>query len=126
MAYVFFNPNPYGHRVGDCAIRAVCKALGKDWDDAYIALCAEGLAYKDLPSSNYVWGMYLRRYGFVQRMIPSICPKCTTVESFAKNHPHGRYVLGCQSHTVCIVDGDFFDTWDSGGETVLFYFAKET
>lgn len=38
MAYKAFNNNPKGQRVGDCAVRAVSKALGKDWEDAYFRL----------------------------------------------------------------------------------------
>lgn len=125
MSYKYFNPNPYNQRVGDCAVRAICKALGKDWEDAYIALCAEGLNYKDMPSSNYVWGMYLRKYGFEQKMIPSICPNCITVEKFAEEHPTGRYVLACQNHTVAVDSGCYWDSWDSGNEIVLYFYEKE-
>lgn len=125
MPYVFFNNNPKSARVGDCAVRAVSKAIGQDWNDAYIGLCAEGLAFKDMPSANYVWGMYLKRYGFEERMISSICPQCVTVEQFAKNHPKGRYVLACQNHVVSVVDGDYYDSWDSGNEIVIYYYKKE-
>ena len=125
MAFVFFNPNPRNQRVGDCAVRAVAKALGKTWEDAFTALCAEAYELADMPSSNYVWGMLLRRYGFFQEMIPSICPKCTTVSQFAEEHPKGRYVLACTNHVVCVIDGDYYDTWDSGDEIVLYYFEKE-
>ena len=85
MAYKMFNPNPKGQRVGDCAVRAVAKALGKDWEDAYIGLCSEGLMYGDMPSANYVWGMYLRKYGLEQKMISSICPLCVSVSQFAED-----------------------------------------
>lgn len=125
MAYRYFNPNPYNQRVGDCAVRAICKALGMDWEDAYVALCAEGLSYKDMPSSNYVWGMYLRRFGFEQKSIPSICPDCVTVEKFVEAHPKGRYVLACPNHVVCAIDGIAFDSWDSSDELVLYFFEKE-
>lgn len=125
MAYVFFNSNPRHKRVGDCAVRAVGKAIGQDWADAYIGLCAEGIALRDMPSSNYVWGMYLKKFGFEEHMIPSICPNCVTVSQFAEEHPKGRYVLGCQNHTVACIDGNYFDSWDSGSEIVLFYFKKE-
>lgn len=125
MAYVFFNNNPKKQRVGDCVIRAIGKAVGQDWTDAYIGLCSEGLVFKDLPSSNYVWGMYLKKYGFEEHMISSVCPNCMTVSEFAKTHPKGRYVLACQNHVVCVDDGDYFDTWDSGDEIVLYYYAKE-
>lgn len=125
MPYVFYNPNPSSQRVGDCSVRALCKALGKEWDDCYVGLCAEGLLYHDMPSANYVWGMYLRKYGFEQKMIPSICPECTTVSRFADTHRNGRYVLACQNHVVTVVDGDYYDSWDSGNEVVLYYWQKE-
>lgn len=124
MAYSYFNPNPRNQKVGDCAVRAIAKALGKDWEDAYIGLCAEGLNYCDMPSANYVWGMFLRRFGFVQKMIPSICPQCISVSKFADEYPMGRYVLACQNHVVAVVDGNYFDSWDSGDEIVLYYYEQ--
>lgn len=123
--WVEFNSNPLGKRVGDCAVRAVGKAIGQNWTDTYIGLSAEGIALRDMPSSNYVWGMYLKKFGFEEHMIPSICPNCVTVSQFAEEHPKGRYVLGCQNHTVACIDGSYFDSWDSGSEIVLFYFKKE-
>lgn len=125
MPYVQFNPNPYNQRVGDCVVRALCKALDKEWEDAYISLCAEGLTYFDMPSSNYVWAMYLRKHGYEQKAIPSFCPACTTVRRFAAEHRRGKYVLACQSHVVTVEDGDYYDTWDSGNEIVLYYFERE-
>lgn len=125
MAYVFFNPNPKNARVGDCAVRAVAKAIGQDWKDAYIGLCSEGLVFKDMPSANYVWGLYLKKFGFEEHMISSICPACVTVSQFANDHPNGRYVLATQNHVVAVVNGDYFDTWDSGNEIVLYFYKKE-
>lgn len=125
MSFIVYNPNPSNQRVGDCTVRALSKALDKDWEDTYIELACEGLRYYDMPSANYVWGMLLTRYGFKQKMIPSICPACTTVDKFSKQHPQGTYVLACQSHTVAVVDGDYYDTWNSGEEVVLYYWQKE-
>ena len=125
MPYQFFNPNPKYQRVGDCAVRAVCKALGTDWDDAYVSLCAEGLVWKDMPSSNFVWGMYLKRFGYREHIISSSCPDCVSVEEFSRSHRKGRYVLATQNHTVCVVDGVYYDSWDSGNEIVLYYYQKE-
>lgn len=125
MPYVFYNPNPKNQRVGDCAVRAVSKAIGMDWVDTYIKLCSEGLIFKDMPNSNYVWGMFLKKYGFEEYMINSVCPNCVTVKEFAKDHKKGRYVLACQNHVVAVIDGDYYDTWDSGEEIVLYYYKKE-
>ena len=30
-----------------------------------------------------------------------------------------------QSHVVCVEDGKYFDSWDSGNEIPLFYWEKE-
>lgn len=125
MPYVFFNNNPKEARVGDCVIRAISRATGQSWTDAYIALCSEGLAFRDMPSSNYVWGMYLKKFGFEEYMVSSVCPNCVTVAEFAKEHPKGIYVLACQNHVVTVEKGDYFDTWDSGNEIVLYYYKKE-
>lgn len=125
MPFEFYNPNPKNQRVGDCAVRAISKAIGTDWQDAYISLCAEGLAFKDMPSANYVWGNYLKRFGFEEHMISSVCPDCITVSQFAKDHQKGRFVLATQNHVVAVINGTYFDTWDSGNEIVLYYYKKE-
>lgn len=125
MPYKYFNPNPYKQFVGDCSVRAICKALNKQWEDVYVSLCAEGLTYCDMPSSNYVWGMYLFKNGFQQKMIDSVCPACTTVANFAKDHPEGTFVLGCEGHVVTVRNGVYYDSWDSGHKVVLFYLEKE-
>ena len=125
MPFEFYNPNPKNQRVGDCAVRAISKACGTDWSDAYIALCADGLALRDMPNSNYVWGMHLKKFGFTEHMIDNICPNCVTVSQFADQHPKGRFVLACQNHVVAVVNGTYFDTWDCGNEIVLYYYEKE-
>ena len=125
MPYIYFNPNPSNIRVGDCSVRAICKVLELDWEDAYVSLCAEGLMLHDMPSANYVWGMLLHKNGFREHIIPNICPNCTTVSSFAEEHPDGTYVLATQNHTVAVCDGCWWDSWDSGGEITLYYYEKE-
>ena len=36
--WVEYNPNPSGRRVGDCAVRAVAKALNVDWETAWAGM----------------------------------------------------------------------------------------
>lgn len=123
--FVFFNPNPGAKRVGDCAVRAIAKAMGTDWEKTYLALCVEGLRAHDMPSGNSVWGSYLKTNGFRQRMLPDACPECYTVAAFADEHPHGVYVLALSGHVVAVVNGDYYDTWDSGEEVPVYYFERE-
>ena len=125
MAFVFYNNNPNGNYVGDCSIRAIAKALGKTWEDAYIALCAEGLMYHDMPSSPYVIGMYLKKQGYERKMIPNICPDCTTLRAFVEDHKTGTFIIVTDGHIVTAIDGDYYDIWDSGDEIVLYYYMEE-
>lgn len=120
----YYNPNPYGAKVGDCVIRAIAAATGQEWDDTYTGLSFQGFALKDMPSSNYVWGEYLRSKGFRRATIPNTCPACYTVNDFANEHPYGAYVLGTGSHAVAIIEGDVLDSWDSRGETPIFYYWR--
>lgn len=123
--FVFFNPNPGAKRVGDCAVRAIAKAMGTDWEKTYLALCVEGLRAHDMPSGNSVWGSYLKANGFRQRILPDACPERYTVAAFADEHPHGVYVLALSGHVVAVVNGDYYDTWDSGEEVPVYYFERE-
>lgn len=125
MGYASYNPNPTKKQVGDCAVRAIAKATGQSWEEAYSALTLQGYWMGDLPNANSVWGAYLRQNGFQRQLIPNTCPDCYTVAEFAADHPHGVYVLALSNHVVCVQDGEYFDSWDSGAEIPLFYWEKE-
>lgn len=125
MPFIFYNPNPKNQRVGDCAVRAISKAIGQDWADSFIGLASEALILKDMPSANIVWGTYLRKYGFEEKAISAICPNCVTVAEFARENPKGRFVLATANHVVTVIDGNYYDTWDSGDEIVIYYYKKE-
>ena len=120
-----YNPNPQGRVVGDCTVRAISKALGQSWEQTYIGLCLQGFLMGDMPSSNAVWGAYLRSKGFRREIIPDTCPECYTVADFAAEHPRGEYILALSGHVVCVEDVIIFDTWDSTGQIPLYYWFKE-
>lgn len=123
--YKPYNPNPELTRVGDCAIRAVCRATGQSWEMAFVGIAAQGFVWHDMPSSNRVWGAYLRENGFTRHSLPDDCPDCYTLADFCRDHPTGCYVVAINGHVVCVQDGDWFDTWDSGGEMPIYYWKKE-
>ena len=106
-------------------MRAVARALGIDWEQAYVLLADKGMELLDMPSANHVWGAVLRDHGFRSRMVPDTCPQCYTVADFALDHPRGTYVLCTGSHAVCLEDGTVYDTWDSTAEIVVFYWYKK-
>lgn len=114
--WIEYQNNPVGRKVGDCAVRAVSKALNMGWEAAYIALVINGLQMGNLPNSNEVIGSVLRQHGFKRMNLPDTCPACYTIEDFAEDHPEGVYVAGTGNHIVTIISGDWYDSWDSGKE----------
>ena len=123
--WIKYNANPAGKRVGDCTVRAISKATDQEWEAAYSALAVEGFLLCDMPSANHVWGAYLRRKGFKRNIIPDTCPDCYTVEDFCRDNPKGVYILALPSHVIAVIDGDYYDTWDSGGEVPIYFWERK-
>lgn len=123
--FKFCNPNPNGKRVGDCTVRAISILTDQDWGETYVGLVIQGFIMGDMPSANDVWGAYLLTRGFMRRAIPNECPNCYTVKNFAYDYPTGKYLLALPSHVVAVIDGDYYDIWDSGDEVPLYYWTKK-
>ena len=120
-----YNPNPTGRRVEDCSVRAVAKALGITWEDAFALLSKNAYQMGDMAHSNSVWGSVLRQHGFYRRSLPDTCPDCYTAEDFCRDHPKGIYVLGFGRHVATVIDGDLYDSWDSSQEIPQYVWYKE-
>ena len=125
MAFIEYNPNPRGINTGDCVIRAICKALDTEWEKVYMDLTVRGLQDAMWGDTNAVWEKYLKENGFVQQVLPSTCQDCYTIADFAKDHPEGTYIVATGSHVVCVQDGDYYDTWDSGHDVPSYFFYLE-
>ncbi len=124
--WVKYNPNPTGRSVGDCAVRAISKALNIDWEEAYILITSNGFNMGDMPSSDSVWGSVLRERGFYRKSIPNTCPNCYTAKDFCHDNPIGTFVLGFGGHVATVVDGDLYDSWDSSREIPVYvWYRKE-
>ena len=104
--FIELNSNPITARVGDCVIRAIAAAE------------------TDLPISNTVWGRYLNDRNYKYFSVPNTCPFCYSVKDFCKDNPNGTFVLGTGKHAICIIDGNYYDSWDSGDEVPIYGFKK--
>ena len=122
--FVYYNTNPVNKVVGDCAVRGISTILNKRWEEVYDDLCVLGRQMHDMPSSNAVWSEYLYQLGFSRRIIPDSCPACYTVRRFCDDHKTGAYVLATGSHVIAVIDGNYYDTWDSGDEIPVYYFKR--
>ena len=89
-----------------------------------LALAEHGRELGDMMHKNWVWGDLLIEKGYSRYTLPNTCPRCYTVADFAKDHPVGTYILGTGEHVVAVVDGDWYDTWDSGDEVPIIYYWR--
>lgn len=123
--WIIYNPNPKKLRVGDCTVRALSKALNQSWEATYVDLCLQGLEDCDIPSANHVWGNYLKANGFKRNIIPNECPECYTVRDFCRDHPYGEFVCAISGHVVAVEDGNYYDAFDSGDMTPIYYWSRK-
>lgn len=125
MGYIYCNPNPVRKTAGDCVVRALAIIEDLSWDDAYWELAMQGAMEHTMPSENLVLNSYLENQGYHKGLLPPSCPHCYTVRDFANDHRKGMYLLGTGTHVVTVINGDYYDSWDSGDEIPIYYWTKE-
>lgn len=125
MAYIFHNENPKNLLTGDCVVRAIAMITGSSWHDVYNEICIEGAKKADMPSSNNVWISFLKKNGYQLRMLPKECPDCYDIKDFCSDFPKGQYIVCTGTHVVAVINGDYYDTYDSGDLSPIFYFELE-
>lgn len=124
--YVYYQPNPFNKGgIGDCTVRSISKALNMSWDSAYIDLASQGFFLKNMPSSNAVINSYLRSKGFRRYAVSNLSSACYSIRDFANEHKKGTFIVGTGTHVAAVINGNYYDSWDSGSECIEYYWKKE-
>lgn len=115
--YYYFQPNSKDHNneIGDCVIRAICKVSGKSWKEIFDALCTIARTRQSLPNYSDVFSQYLESFGYKHKIVKK---KLTVKYASLLSKSNKRLVMRCEGHLVAAVDGDYYDTWDSGKKIV--------
>ena len=124
MAWVMYEPNPVRTGAIDCTVRAIAKALDVSWERAHVMLSLNSFLMGTVQVDDLVWGSILRQHGFSRRIVEDTCPDCYTVGMFCEDHPKGTYVVKSQDHVATVIDGTLYDSWPSGGKTVLYFWYR--
>ena len=124
--WIYANPNPCRQEEPDCVVRAISVATGMTWDKVHNDLCDLSGLLCTMPSVNWLWGKYLTSIGFDRFILPDTCPDCMRVKRFCEAYPDGTFVAGTGSHAVAIIDGDYYDTWNSGDEVLTFFYKRRS
>lgn len=118
--YQYYQPNKKDlkDKVGDCQIRALSKALGLSWLETFdliTPICREQQVMAIFSCDLEKTKEAMSRLGFTYQGVSNKKgSKRPTVSTFAKTHPKGVYIANVAHHEVAVVDGKYFDTWDSG------------
>lgn len=123
--YISYNANPDGNRVIDCTVRAISTVLNQTWEQTYAGMVVEGMAIYNMPSANVVWNNYLRRKSYKRYIIPDNLPEDYSVRDFCRDNPKGTFLLALSGHVVAVIDGNYYDTWDSGDEIPIYYWHRK-
>lgn len=123
--WIKYNPNPQNNNTGDCSIRAYCKAENLDWNDAYDMASKLGKEMAMICDDHKVVDKILtERFGY-EYTKGERGSKKKTVNEFAIEHPKGKFILWVHAHVVALIDGYYYDSWDSGNRKVNGYYTKE-
>lgn len=116
-----YNPNPKERNIGDCTLRSYCAAFGISWDKAFDI--ASKVAKEQSSMIQYVADKVLTEE--FNCVVDEKYNKKTvkgkdriTVNEFALSHPYGIYILHVRQHQVTIINGMYWDSWDSGEKKV--------
>lgn len=128
MSYKYYQPNKKDlkDKYDDCVVRALTKVLDKDWIEVFDDLVKYARGIQCMPSSKQCYEQYLKDNGFVYIGISNKKgSKRPTVTQFAKEHKKGKYLVNLAGHVVAIVNGKYYDTWDSGRCCLYGYLVKD-
>lgn len=128
--FVYYQPNKKDlkDKFGDCQVRALSKALDCTWIEAYdkaVEVCRPEQVTMPFSAPVGIRKGILDKLGFDYYGVSNKKgKKRPTVDSFAKDHPEGTYICNVANHEVAVVDGKYYDTWDSGECSMYGYFEK--
>lgn len=120
--FKFYNANPKNRFGGDCVVRAICTALNQSWEQTIREMTELGIKYGYVLNDQSLFPKYLESKGWKKMKQPrkddgtkytgkEFCRD--EVQQYPFNYPDRIVANIGGHHTVAIVDGRVWDTWDS-------------
>ena len=143
MKYEYFNPSPKKRvkadgtpmkwHKGDCTTRALSKALGISWKEAFKLQCEEAMKICDNTTATSVTNAVLLANGFKKGSInkewiqQNHCRPTVRelIDDFNKEFNNKKVVVNCTHHLVAAEGDVLYDTWDSSDETAWSWYYKD-
>ena len=125
--YKYYQPNKQDlkDQQPDCVIRALTKVLDVTWLEAFESLIPYARKLQTTLTCRQCYEKYLFDEGFKYVGISNRKgSKRPTVKSFSASHKTGTYFLNLANHTVAVVEGIYYDTWDCGNCCLYSYYER--
>ena len=121
-----YNPNPKKKNIGDCSLRAYCAAFGRTWEEAFEKSSEIATNEALMMDTHKACEKVMESEGYViDEEFKKSKRKDLTVNEFALTHPYGTYFLNTHGHLLCVKDGEYWDSWDSGKKKVRRIYIKK-
>lgn len=129
------------NNVGDCVVRAICNASGKDYLEVYNALkdltSHEKIGKRKRSMSKVRDGVYKNTFKkYIEEILGWKWVSCSGIGKGISIHldeselpTKGTYIVRVSKHLTCIKDGVLIDTYDcsrGGGRAVYGYWRAPT
>lgn len=131
----FFNANPKNRLGGDCVVRALCTAMEQSWEQTVRELTELGIKEGYVLNDAKLFPKYLQKKGWQKVRQPRKTDNTKfTGDQFCRQIQKGKtWAMGDHSriianigggHTVAIIWGLVWDTWNSTSGCVGNYWVK--
>ncbi|MCH5163566.1 MAG: hypothetical protein J1F36_00960 [Clostridiales bacterium] len=124
IGYENKNINPKGKKTGDCVVRALSLAMGRDYVDVYRELFDISLLTGYIINDKRVEEKFLAKHGFVKHKQPKKpSGKKYLIGEIDKLCRDKVIVISCAHHLTVVLDGTLIDSWDCRGKCISNYFT---
>ena len=122
--FCYYQPNKMDlkDKYGDCTIRALSKVFNCTWLEAFdmqVPLCRKYQLPNIFFAPAKTRNMFFHELGLTYYPVSNKRgTRRPTIDDFAKDHTQGRFLCVVANHIVAVVDGKYYDTWDSGHKSM--------
>ena len=109
---------------GDCVVRAITIALGKQYEEVFNSLCDLSKQTGFFPNHDETYGLYLKQNGWIYNKPQRSGRGLKSLERF--NSKGITAIVKVRNHLVCVSDGKIYDSWDCKFYAANSYWTKES
>ena len=107
----FTRTGPVTSAVDDCVIQSLAAVTDRSWLSIYAEACELGYKYRCMPHSYRMVKEFMKKHGGEE--VPLEKGAANRVDTFARTHTKGRYLLPCPGHCTAVIDGIVYDSYGS-------------